>query len=206
MRIHFFFPSSFPSPHKPLDNFPNFHSRCRVLRIATIDEHISHPLRDSGVPPRYGKTVKSYCELWTWKLASPASHVDIRMGGREAQRHVAHHLPTLQSLSRHVGYISATSAGTAPGQPSGWRESAPFHQFSLLFQVFLLDPVEGPNRTLTSYNRQLDVWERYTKLVQKGERFNVVVNGTTSSGAGGGVESVVNIRIGPCDPFETITP
>lgn len=119
----FFFPSSFPSPHKPLDNFPNFHSRCRVLRIATIDEHISHPLRDSGVPPRYGKTVKSYCELWTWKLASPASHVDIRMGGREAQRHVAHHLPTLQSLSRHVGYISATSAGTAPGQPSGWRGS-----------------------------------------------------------------------------------
>lgn len=97
--------------------------------------------------------------------------------------------------------------------------------------LFFLDPVEGLNRTASSYKRQLEVWEKECgrdefQLAEKVERFRVVtfgqlftaahwikaprreccqvVNGTTSSV--GGVDSVVNVHIRPCNPFETMTP
>ncbi|KAE8651001.1 hypothetical protein Csa_002597, partial [Cucumis sativus] len=92
-----FFPSSFPSPSNHSITAPT-----STVVSGFADEHIPHPLRDSAVHQDMEKASKLLRAMDV--EATLTSHVGICMGGREAQRHVAHHLPTLKSLSRHVGF------------------------------------------------------------------------------------------------------
>ncbi|KAG7017275.1 hypothetical protein SDJN02_19138, partial [Cucurbita argyrosperma subsp. argyrosperma] len=88
--------------------------------------------------------------------------------------------------------------------------------------LFFLDLAESPNRTVTSYKRQLDVWEKECsrdefQLAQKVERFRVVTFGPFSASHwikaprrqccqvvnGTSMDNVVNVWMRGCNPFET---